>query len=256
MIVTCEFCKTKFRLDPERMKGTKIKARCSRCGSVFEVFKQSEEKSFIGSDFLDERPAFTRERIAPSSGMAGRVPPPKPRRRHRNNPLLWLIVLIAAGAGLFTLFEKGYFSGLFKKSSDGSVAGKMQRSPTILQDTVQAYFLENVHAGQIFVVKGEAVNDFSEPISFILLEGEIYNTKSEVIQTQKAFAGNVLTQEELTDLSIEEIQNRLMNREGKDLQNVHISSQRRIHFMLVYHDLPSLESLTDYSIEVVSFDNE
>ena len=43
MIVTCESCKTKFNLDPLRIKGYRSKVRCSQCGHVFAVDQEEEE---------------------------------------------------------------------------------------------------------------------------------------------------------------------------------------------------------------------
>ncbi len=50
---------------------------------------------------------------------------------------------------------------------------------TILE-SMQAYFLENDHLGQIFVVEGEVRNDSPSPVSFILVEGKLYTIDSKV----------------------------------------------------------------------------
>lgn len=40
MNVRCPQCETTFRVDPERIPATGIKARCSRCSTVFELTRQ------------------------------------------------------------------------------------------------------------------------------------------------------------------------------------------------------------------------
>jgi len=42
--------------------------------------------------------------------------------------------------------------------------------------------------------------------------------------------GNFMTREELVKLSMNDIQNRMMNREGKELSNVHIPRASGFHF--------------------------
>lgn len=37
MIVQCADCKTRYRLDPERVPAERIRVRCARCGAVFAV---------------------------------------------------------------------------------------------------------------------------------------------------------------------------------------------------------------------------
>ncbi len=43
MIVTCEECQSKFKLDDERVKATGSKVRCSKCEHIFKVFRPSVE---------------------------------------------------------------------------------------------------------------------------------------------------------------------------------------------------------------------
>ena len=119
-------------------------------------------------------------------------------------------------------------------------------------DTTQAFFLENSHAGQIFVVEGEVENQSAKPASFILMEGKLYNTTNRVAITQRCYAGNAMSRDELSRTNITEIQSRMMNREGKSLSNVKIPPGKRVSFMLVFHNLPELKALSDYSVEVVS----
>ena len=42
MIITCESCKTRFRLDPRLIKGLSTKVRCSRCQHVFFVSREDD----------------------------------------------------------------------------------------------------------------------------------------------------------------------------------------------------------------------
>lgn len=253
MIVTCESCKTKFRLDPSRLKKEESKVRCSRCGHVFNV-QRPQEEVLLKVDVPQEKLDFEDDFLA--------TPPPRDptslyfsKKKSRTGRFIWpalsaLVVL----AGLFWL--GGGFSGLLSSSKTENnqfgATGAVEQPKVTIPDTTQAYFLENTHLGQIFVIEGEVENESPKPVSFIMIEGRLYGSDNRVVQSQRCFSGNVLKREELMRLNITEIQNKMMNREGQNLSNVHIVSAKRVPFMLVFHNLPELDSLSDYSVEVIS----
>lgn len=258
MIISCESCKTKFRLDPSRFKGPRSKVRCSRCGHVFYVAKPGGETDTVFINLEDTtQPGVERKATPPPSSRAPSKMPSVPAGRKKGKLRPYFLAVIAAVvvvATLFGLFRSGIFSSSSETASPEKVADvkKVEEAAITISSATQAYFLENKHAGQLFVVEGEVVNEGHKAVSFILLEGKLYTTDSNVSQSQKAFCGNVTTRDELTNLSITEIQNRMMNREGKNMVNVHVPPQGKVPFTLVFHNLPELDLLSDYSVEVIS----
>lgn len=251
MVIVCESCKTKFRLNPERLKGPAAKVRCTRCGNVFRVGAPVEEET-IRVELSDE-PFREDEELSPSPQAS--PAPAAPRAQPRGGGLKWAAVLAAGilvvGAVVFWLMQQGFFGSPTAPQTKGPPTAEQQPVVTIM-DSTQAYFLENAQAGQIFLVEGEIINESARPVSFVLLEGRLYTKGNQVAQSQRCYAGNAMTRDELAKLGMNEIQNRMMNREGKDLSNVHIPVARRIPFLLVFHNLPELDSLSDYSVEVIS----
>jgi predicted Zn finger-like uncharacterized protein len=252
MIVECVHCKTKFRFDPEMIKGAKTKVRCSRCRNVFEVTKPGEPE-FFPSDFPKEKPEVKKKARTPSPKLKkGIVPGKRKERGILRNVFIWIFLLAVLGAGIYGMVRGG---PAFLKSFFASDAS-LEKPSVVIADTVHGYFLENEHLGQIFVVEGEALNESDNPISFILVEGEVFNTDNEVARSQQCYAGNPLPREELVGLTAAEIRKRMMNKEGKDLMNVNIPTKKEVPFSIVYHDLPDLERLSDYSVEVVDFETD
>jgi predicted Zn finger-like uncharacterized protein len=245
MIVACESCSTKFRLDPEKLKGTTNKVRCSRCGHTFTV-ERPEEDVLIPAQLTDheEDEDFPiEEQPAPQP-----APPPPPVRRFRLRRLVgWFFLVLILAGGVYWLTDQQVPPG------PSSRTAKETEQPNVtISETLQAYFLQNTHAGQVFVVEGEVTNESKRPVSFVLLEGKLYTTNNQVAQKQRCYSGNPMTREEIARLGLTEIQNRMMNREGKDLKNVRIPASNKVPFMLVFHNLPELGTLGDYSVEVVS----
>ena len=251
MIIVCESCKTRFRLDPERLKGPSGKVRCTRCGNVFRVEAPVEEET-IRVELSDE-PFEDEEELSPFRQAS--PSPAAPRVHPRGGWLKWPAALAAGilvvGGVVFWLMQQGSFVSGTGPRDKGPSTAEQQPVVTIM-DSTQPYFLENAQAGQIFLVEGEIVNESTRPVSFVLIEGRLYSKGNQVAQSQRCYAGNSMTRDELVKLSMNEIQNRMMNREGKDLSNVHIPVARRIPFLLVFHNLPELDSLSDYSVEIIS----
>lgn len=252
MIVTCESCKTKFRLDPRRLKSDHSKVRCSRCGYTFLVSRPQEEL-LPRVELPEQELSFEEDfpQTPPIPGPASLYLTKKKKRARRLIALVLLLLIIGAGIVLLGTYGASLFSS--KPGMNSQAVSSAEEKPTVtIMDTTQAYFSENSNAGQVFVIEGEVVNESAKPVSFILLEGKIYNTDNKVAQTQRCFCGNPITRDELAKLSITEIQDKMMNREGKNLSNVHILPGKRVPFMLVFHNLPELDALSDYSIEVIS----
>src|ERR1700758_650005 len=87
MIIQCEHCKTRFRVDDSRIKPTGSKVRCSKCGNVFSVTREEQysngfsaqpekesatpvadrEKGFNGKSIKEEKePSFESENFSQS----------------------------------------------------------------------------------------------------------------------------------------------------------------------------------------------
>ncbi|MGV8074768.1 MAG: DUF3426 domain-containing protein [Syntrophobacteraceae bacterium] len=253
MIVSCESCGTKFRFDPARMRGSRTKVRCSRCGHVF-VLSRPEEEEFVHVDLSDEN-LFDDDSGDYSQDIT--ISPPITRtgkKRSFKVPAAILLVLLIFGLGIYWLIE--HSESILPPATNHQVkqaSGGEGQPPTItILDSTQAYFLENSLSGQIFVVEGEVANESDRPVSFILLEGKLYTKNNQIAQSQRCFSGNPINRDELIKLDINNLQNRMMNREGKDLMNVNIPASKRVPFMLIFHNLPELDALGDYSIEVIS----
>lgn len=257
MIVACESCKTKFRLDPTRIKSARKRVRCSRCGHVFEVAAPDQDEELFHVELSDDTLNVDEEEEQQAI-IPARLPPEGPAPVAKRRMSSKTAVIAAAAAALVVIALASVW--LLRAPAPAPPApaptkaapGESTQPDISIMDSTQAYFLENPQIGQIFVVEGEVVNESSQPISFILLEGKLFTKNNQVAVSQRCYAGNPMPRSELTKLTITDIQNRMMNREGKDLLNVNVPKSKRVPFALVFHNLPELDTLSDYSIEVVS----
>jgi hypothetical protein len=164
--------------------------------------------------------------------------------------MLGLLIVLVAGVAVYWFLSSASKAPSAAGGAKKGLPPATEKAAVSILASMQAYFLENDHIGQIFVVEGEVRNDSPSAVSFILVEGKLYALGSKIYQNQKAYCGNVMRREELSKLSVAELQNRMMNREGKDLSNVHIPSKAQVPFQVVFNNLPGINQLSDYSVEV------
>ncbi len=133
MVVTCEKCHARFHLDENRIKGAKVKVRCSRCQQVFWVEREEGEpgaSSFMAGDRTsapDPRPLMEAKEPLPGFGAlegepedqqaAARAALPKPSfllsALAKRSPWPWinsLIIGLLGGllVGLVVMWFWGY----------------------------------------------------------------------------------------------------------------------------------------------------
>ena len=107
-----------------------------------------------------------------------------------------------------------------------------------LQD-VRYRRVNNYILGQIGVLEGTAVNRADYPLSRIQVKGEIVDAYSVVLGERASYAGNILTDEELINLSEEEILMKVLRPEGLNNSNDRIMPNVQIPFMIVFPNEPS-----------------
>lgn len=247
MVITCESCGARFRLDSDKLNKPRNKVRCSKCKKVFEV-EQPDEDGLIHIEISDEESVF----------IPGAVPQQSSRPAAPEAKKEWLSkkkILFASVACVLIVIALALVLGpgrsLLSPAAKTSSREPSQPIVTIM-DSVQAYYLENVHSGQVLVIEGEVLNESSKPVSFVMIEGKLYNNNDTVSQVQRCYVGNSLTRKEIANLKISEIQDKIMYREGKNLKDVKIAPAGKVPFMLVFHNLPEMSTLSNYSVNVIS----
>ncbi len=249
MVITCESCGAKFRLDSDKLDQPRNKVRCSRCKNVFTV-EQPVEDGLIHIEISDEESSFIPGTAPQQIGRAAVASETKRAWLSRKTIFFAAVVCISILVITFALVSlRG--SSLFSSSAKNSQKEPAQPVVTIM-DNVQAYYLENIHSGQVLVIEGEVQNESTKPVSFVMIEGKLYNNSDTATQVQRCYAGNSLTRKEVANFKISEIQEKIMNREGKNLKNVRIPPAGKVSFMLVFHNLPEMSTLSNYSVNVAS----
>jgi len=181
-----------------------------------------------------------------------------PKRRKKGGvPRLLMIVLIVVllltgGAAAVLYFAPEQVPESW--TSYLGVAGKPEvKDPGVRRlsfKNVSGKFYQSTKAGNIFCIQGVIFNDYPGSRSFIRVKGSLLDEKGAAVKQKLAFAGNTFSENELKDISLEQINQGFANRTGKGNVNVNVKPQASVPFMIVFEELP--ENLSEFTVEAVS----
>jgi len=173
--------------------------------------------------------------------------PPIRKKSRRWKAMLWtvLVVVVIPAVISFVIFPKlgerymklgehgakqilNLFGG--SKPSDGQfVAGFVK-----VQDFRQRFVHNDTLGRSIRIVEGTVLNQSDFSIARIMVKVELLDSDSDVLNERVSYAGNVLTDQELSTLSEEEIMKRLSMPEGRNNLNERVIPNGQIPFMIVF----------------------
>ena len=175
----------------------------------------------------------------------------EPATKGMSKSLLFiLIVVLLGGAGYGTYYllnhynvEIPFLSDYLKPTVDDP--GNIKMSTT----DINSRFVDNANVGKLFVITGKVKNGYPDSRGMIALLGKIFSTGKVLVQEEKVYAGNIMSDLELANLQWDAIQARLSNRLGDNRSNVKIEPGNSIPFMVVFSGLP--DDLEEFTIEVI-----
>ena len=182
---------------------------------------------------------------------------PRPIIKKGRRPRLWitilLIILILTGGGAALMVLKPDFLPesfpLFKKPLSKEQAFDMGNKRLSFKD-LSGSFVDSEKAGKFFVVKGLVINNYPDKRSFIRIKSNILGSKGTVVKSKIVYAGNPISDKELLSLSMEEIDNRLRDKLGKNKINTNILPNSSVPFMIVFSNLP--KDVSEFEVEAIS----
>jgi len=159
-----------------------------------------------------------------------------------------LLVIALAGSGVY------FFGGpkAFSKVGLGFLVDwygdKAADVGSIALKGVTASYAVNSTAGELFVVRGEAVNNFKKPRASIQIKVSLLGAGGTTLVTKSAFCGNSLSDEQLATLPLAKIEEIMANQFGDSLANIGLKPGGTIPFVVVVSPLP--KDATDYNVLV------
>ncbi|MDR3640471.1 MAG: DUF3426 domain-containing protein [Humidesulfovibrio sp.] len=166
-------------------------------------------------------------------------------------PGVVLAVLVLAGAGLFvfkpwTKMNVPFLNSLSGKKEPVDNADKVK---DIALRNVRQYYIPNEKSGNIFVVEGKAVNNFTTPKERIKVEISLFDEKGHVLVSKQLLCGNTLSQFQLQVQSEEEINASLNSEVGILTSNTYLKTGMDTPFMAVFFKPP--DSVKEFGVKVI-----
>lgn len=115
---------------------------------------------------------------------------------------------------------------------------------------LEGKFIQNEQAGELFLIRGEAINNFTESRAAIQVKGVIFDQNGKPLLQKTVFCGNSIDDDKLLTLSFSELEEIMGNQFGNELSNMKIDSEQSIPFDIVFKDLP--KNLSEFSVKVTS----
>ncbi len=207
--------------------------------------EESGDELDVGEDVEDEM--GVEEPLIEAPGM-GRLPPLK-KKSGKSRPLLVILIvlflLVGATAALvrwMPQFLPGFLTPQ-KPPEKTSIAEPGIRRLSF--KAVTGSFFKAKRAGRLFVIKGTVTNNYPKSRRLVLIKGTILDDKGAVVREKVAYAGNVLSEEKLNQLSLEELNSAMKNRNGSE-----VAPDESIPFIIIFEGLP--ENLSEFTVEAVS----
>lgn len=200
---------------------------------------RQDETPVVQIDFTQVA-QFPPEQEEPLQEAEEKPTPPARKKSSGWRVALWsiLVIIIIPAIVYFFLFPdlgeryiqiaRKYIGGISQPTEGQVVMAQIK-----LQD-IRQRIVTNLVLGNIRVVEGTAVNQADFPVSRVRIKGEILDAYAVVQGERVSFAGNALTEEELANMSEEDIQKRLSRPEGRNNINERVLPNGRIPFMIVF----------------------
>jgi predicted Zn finger-like uncharacterized protein len=176
-----------------------------------------------------------------SSDVDAELPPLTITSRRKQSPFLRMFT---AAIAIIVLSALGYFGYSSLSSPSGpavSEAGK------ISINAVKSVFVKNSGAGELLVISGNALNEYTKPQASLQIKVAVFNDAGQSVAAKTAYCGNPLTEEQLKSLPLENIEAAMANQFGDSLANMSVAPGKSIPFVVVVANLPP--GAKDFSVQ-------
>ena len=260
MIIRCNQCETKFRLDEDLIQEDGIWVRCSRCQyEFFQNHPSVPEPPLVGEGTVSHIPDIEIDRYPDISDVlttsAGQEEAQveqieeqeeKPLKKGTPRALLTVLyilvsVILLASLGIWFIpdvrLQAMKLLLPYVPAIEGILGSDQPKKKSGLEgiqiQSLRQRFVTNVNVGNLRVIQGIVMNQSGVPLTRIKVKAELVDPLDTMVVQKQSYSGNLLTDEELTVMSDEEIQRKLSNLQGTTISNDRVPPGGQIPFMIV-----------------------
>ncbi len=109
-------------------------------------------------------------------------------------------------------------------------------------------FIDSSMIGKLFIISGKVKNEYSGARSFIRVTGKLYAKGKILSKSATVCCGNMLSDQDLSNMDMNSINKKLANRLGDNKSNVNAKPGKLLPFMIVFPNIP--DTIEEYTVEV------
>jgi hypothetical protein len=226
-----------------------------------------DEEDLIGEESVEEEPdqkdPVKEKSLLEKSAPLMDLPERRSRRKRKSVlslPVLLLVLIFFLTAGAYVAsIMTGYkiphlpdFKIPFLEKYLATDTAAKDAKPVPNESSVNGRFVSNTASGTLFVITGRVDNPSGLAFNHIEVQGTLSTKEIPAAKIQKAFCGNIITEEMLKSGNLAEIMKLLEVKEGAHNSNMNIKPGAGVPFMIVFSDLP--EKLQNFNVKVVGFE--
>jgi hypothetical protein len=248
-------------LDEDLIQEDGIWVRCSRCQyEFFQNHPSAPGSTLVGEETVSHIPDIEIDRypdipdvLTTSIGQEGeeqveKVEEQEEKPLKKGTPralltVLYIVVSVILLASLGIWFIPDVRLQAMKlllpyvPAIEGILGSEQPKKKSGLEgiqiQSVSQRFVTNVNVGNLRVIQGIVMNQSGVPLTRIKVKAELLDPLDTMVVQKQSYSGNLLTDEELTVMSDEEIQRKLSNLQGTTISNDRVPPGGQIPFMIV-----------------------
>lgn len=206
------------------------------------------------ADSFSEDGSLNDMSMPPAEEGTSDLSPPPAKKSSGRNPLsiviLFILVLILAiliaGGVLVWKNGPGGLEQLIANLTGQPVVTEVEGD--IRLANLQGSFINNRKEGELFVIRGVAINDRSEAQAAIQVKGIIFDKGGKQLLQKTIFCGNPISDNDLRKLPYSKMEEMMGNQFGESLANLNVTPGQSIPFTIVFRKLP--KTLSEFVVEV------
>lgn len=172
-----------------------------------------------------------------------------PTTRFSRILLLLILGLLIIGGALYFINGPEQIEQVIQQLL-GQQTTRQTPSNQISLTNLEGKFINNQDAGELFVIRGEATNNFNEARASIQVKGVIFDQNGKPLLQKTIFCGNPINDQELQTLPFDKLEEMMRYQFGKSLDNMKVKSKEAIPFTIAFRDLP--KNLSEFSVDVTA----
>ena len=160
----------------------------------------------------------------------------------------FVAVLLAVAVGV-TLRFTGIWPSDKAADTPPPVVNGTEQIKNIALRNYRQYYVNNEKVGQVAVIEGKVVNNFSSPRELIKIEASLYDANGAAVVTKQQLCGVTVSLFQLQVLGEQELETALNNKIEILTNNTNVPPGGEVPFMVVFYNPPA--SVAEFGVKVV-----